>query len=334
MQKVKIAVVGLGWVAQIFHLPILTKMEDVEVVAVCDKDKARAKFIAEKFGINRWYNDYQEMLKTEDIDAVDICTSTDAHLPISVASFQAGKDVFIEKPIARFYDEAVKIAETAKENKKKLMVGMNNRFRPDAMILKSFIEGGELGKVFYIKAGWLKKLTADRGWLTKKEKAGGGVFLDLGIVLLDLSLWMLGFPTVQRVSARMFSHETKNVEDTCLGFYETTQGVTTFFESSWSFHSEQDFFYCKIYGSEGSAQLNPLQINKKLHGSIVNVTPQKIETPQNLYKKSYENELKHFIGALHGYHQIISTGEEAVQRMRIVDALYKSADKRKEVTIK
>ncbi|MBI3192959.1 MAG: Gfo/Idh/MocA family oxidoreductase [Ignavibacteriae bacterium] len=334
MEKVRIGLVGLGWVAQIFHLPILTQMDDVEVLAVCDKDKSRAKLIAEKFNIKRWYNDYQEMLKVEDLHAVDICTSTDAHLPVAVASMQAGKDVFVEKPIARHYDEAVKMAEAAKEYKRKLMVGMNNRFRPDTMILKSFIEGGELGKVYYVKAGWLKKLTADRAWLTKKEKAGGGVFLDLGIVLLDMSLWMLGFPAVQRVNAKMYRHETKSVEDTCLGFLEMKYGVSVFFEASWTFQSEQDFFYCEFFGSEGSATINPLRIHKKLHGNLVNVTPVKADSPQHLYKKSYENEFKHFVGAVHGFHPIISSGEEAVQRMKVVDALYKSAAKGKEVVLR
>ena len=279
MDKIRVGIVGLGWVAQIFHLPLLSKMDDVDLVAVCDKDKSRARFIAEKFGVEHCYSDYEEMLKSEELEAVVICTSTDAHLPIATACLQAGKDVFVEKPIARHYDEAVKMAEAAKESKRKLMVGMNNRFRPDSMILKSFVEGGELGKVFYVKAGWLKKLTTDHAWLTKKEKAGGGVFLDLGIVLLDLGLWMLGFPTVQRVNAKMYTHETKSVEDTCIGMLETKNGVSIFFEASWTFQAEQDFFYCEFYGSDGSAKLNPLQINKQLHGSLVNVTPAKIETP-------------------------------------------------------
>ena len=71
----------------------------------------------------------------------------------------------------------------------------------DVLILKSFIEKGELGKVFYTKAGWLRKLSNDNPWITRKDKSGGGVFLDLGIVMLDLNLWMLDFPPVERVSA-------------------------------------------------------------------------------------------------------------------------------------
>ncbi len=331
MNKLRIGVVGLGWVAQVFHLPILKKLTDVEVVAVCDRDKSRARMIADRFGLARVYTDYQQMLATEDLDAVDICTTTDAHLPVTLASLAAGKHVFVEKPIARHYNEALQMAEAAREKKRCLMVGMNNRFRPDTMILKSFIEKGELGKLFYIKSGWLKKLPTDNPWITHKDKSGGGVFLDLGIVMLDLILWMLGFPPVQRVNAKMYMHRTKTVEDSCVAFIEMKLGISLIMETSWSFQAAEDYFYCDFYGSEGSALINPLRINKQLHGSLVNVTPAKMETPYNLHRKSYENEIKHFVGAARGIHPIISTGEEAVQRMKIVEAVYQSAVKGREI---
>ena len=113
MEKVRLGLVGLGWVSQVFHLPVLTKCQDVDIVAICDKDKSRARMIAERFGIPRYYSDYEQMLAKEDLDAIDVATSTDAHLPITIAALEAGKDVFVEKPIARRYTEAVQMAETA-----------------------------------------------------------------------------------------------------------------------------------------------------------------------------------------------------------------------------
>jgi predicted dehydrogenase len=332
--KLKIGVIGLGWVSQIFHLPILSKMDDVSIVAICDKDKSRSKIIADRFNISRVYTDYQQMLAKEAIDAVDICTSTDTHLPITLACLEAGKDVFVEKPIARRYLEAVQMAEAVKQHKRKLMVGMNNRFRPDTMILKSFVEKGEIGKIFYVKAGWLKRISPDNKWITQKDNAGGGVFLDLGIVMLDLILWLLGFPPVQRVNAKMYMHKTKSVEDSAIVTLEVKYGVTLVMESSWSFHCAEDYFYCNLYGSEGSAMISPLRIYKQLHGNLVNLTPVKVDSPLNLLKKSYENELKHFVGAARGLHTIISDGDEAVQRMKVVDAIYQSAQKGKEIKIK
>ena len=82
------------------------------------------------------------------------------------AALEAGKHVLIEKPIARTYTEAVAIAEAARTRKRKVMVGMNHRFRPDAMVMKSFLDGKELGKVLYTRTGWLRR----RGW---RQHRGG-----------------------------------------------------------------------------------------------------------------------------------------------------------------
>jgi predicted dehydrogenase len=333
MGKIKIGVIGLGWVSQVFHLPLLSKFDDLEISAVCDKNKERTRLIAERFNVPHYYTDYEQLLSKEDTDAIVVCTSTDAHCVVTKAALEAGKDVFVEKPIARLYSEAEEMAECAKLHKRKLMVGMNNRFRPDTMILKSFIEKGELGKIFYCKSGWFKNVTSNNSWLTKKEIAGGGVILDLGIVMLDLSLWMLGFPAVERVSSKTYQHKTKNVEDSAVMFLEVKGGATLLVETSWSFQSGDEFFYCNFFGTEGSAMINPLRIHKQLHGNLVNVTPARVETSQNLHKKSYENELRHFIGAVRGSRQMVSTGEEALKRMKIVDAIYQSAKKGKEVKI-
>jgi predicted dehydrogenase len=177
---------------------------------------------------------------------------------------------------------------------------------------------------------WVKTLSSNNPWITRKEKAGGGVFLDIGIVLLDLVLWLTGYPDITRVNAKMYNHRTKSVEDSCVVFLELKTGVSVVLEVSWSFPSE-DYFYCNFFGSNGSAAINPLRILKELHGSVVNVTPTKSETPKNLYKKSYENELRHFVGAVRGLHPVVSTADEAVHRMKIVDAIYKSAKRGREI---
>lgn len=332
-EKAKIGLVGLGWIAQVFHMPILTKLPDVEITCICDRDKNRARALAEKYGIQRYYTNYQEMLIKEEIDAVDICTSTDAHQEISIASLDAKKDVFVEKPIARKLEEAASIAEAVKRNKKKLMVGMNHRFRPDTMMLRSFIENNELGKVFYAKAGWLKKPSSEGSWFSQKEMSGGGVFLDMGIVMLDMALWMTGYPEVARVNATNYFHKTK-VEDSSVAYITMKNGATITIEVSWNFHIENELYYCNIYGEQGSGKINPLMIHKEMHGNVVNVTPVKTDTSQNALKKSYENELKHFVGSIRGLHPLISTAQEAVQRMKIVDAIYKSATKGKEISFK
>jgi predicted dehydrogenase len=335
MEKARIGIVGLGSIAQTIHLPILSKFPDVEIVAVCDLDRAKAQFVADKFKVRRYYNNFEKMLAIEqDLDGIDICTPTLLHKDMAIAALGEKNNVLLEKPLARTAMEAEEIAAAAKKFHQILMVGMNNRFRPDAMILKSFIEDNALGKLFYTKAGWFKKLNAESAWLTKKTQSGGGVVLDLGIVMLDLAFWMMGFPEVKEVSATNYSHHTKDVEDSSVAFLKMKNGATLTIEASWSFESTSDFFYCDCFGTDGSGSLNPFRIVKRMHDNLINVAPASIETPQSLYRKSYENELKHWIGALRGLHSIISSGDEAVQRMKIIDLIYKSAKRGKAVAIK
>jgi predicted dehydrogenase len=326
MDKARIGIVGLGTIAQAIHLPILSRLQDVEIVAVCDFDPAKAEFCAKKFGIRRYYTDYYEMLRKEDeITGVDICTSTNAHRDVALVALEEKKHILVEKPLARNQKEAIEIVGAGKKAARKIMVGMNNRFRPDAMILKSFVDGGELGKIYYAKAGWFKKHSVANPWFTRKQQSGGGVVLDLGIVMFDLAFWMMGYPEVTEVLASNYFQNTKEVEDSSVIFLKMKNGSTLTIEASWSFESDEDFFYCDCFGTDGSGSLNPFRILKRMHGNLVNVTPVSNETPQSLYRKSYENELKHWVGSLRGLHPVISTGEEAVHRMKIVDTIYKSA---------
>lgn len=333
VKELKMGLIGLGWISQVLHLPLLTKFSDVHLTCVCDKDKSKAKALAEKYNIPRFYTDYNQMLASEELDAVDICTSTDAHEEVSIACLESKKDIFVEKPVARKYKEAVRISEAVKQNKRKLMVGMNHRFRPDAMMLRSFIENDELGNVFYVKAGWLKKPSTEASWLKQKSLSGGGVFLDMGIVMLDLALWMTGYPEVSRVNATNYAHRS-DVEDSSVVYITMKNGATISVEVSWSVLIEHELYYCNIYGENGSGKINPLKIHKEMHGSVVNVTPAKLDSSQNVLKKSYEAELRHFVGAVRGNHQVISTINEAEQRMKIVDAIYKSAQLGKEIYFK
>jgi predicted dehydrogenase len=335
MEKVRIAIVGLGTIGQSVHLPILSKLPDAEIVAVCDAEASKAEFVAKKYEIPRFYTELDEMLKVEeDITGVDVCTSTFSHRDVAIAALEAKKHVLVEKPLARTQKEALEILNAAKKNQRKVMVGMNNRFRPDSMILKSMIQGGELGKIYYVKAGWLRKLKTASPWLTRKEKSGGGVVLDLGIVMFDLGFWLMGYPEVKEVIASNYSHNTKGVEDSSVVFVRMKNGSTLTIESSWSFESETDFYYCDCFGTDGSGSVNPFRIFKRMHGNLVNVTPATHETPQTLYWKSYDNELKHWVGSLRGLHPVVSTGEEAIHRMKIVDSIYQSSKQGKSIAFK
>jgi len=333
MNKTKVAVIGLGGIAQLVHLPNLSKIGNVVISAVAETNKSRLNAVADKFNVKERYTDYNELLKNSDAEAVIVATPTSTHKDVAIACLKADRHVLVEKPLARTYKEAKPIVEAAQKHKKHVMVGMNFRYRPDAMILKSILASGEAGQPFYVKAGWVRSQSSESKWFTKKNESGGGVIIDLGIMLLDLSLWILDYPPVTSVSTINYSHNTKTVEDTSISFVRCKNSSSINLETSWSLPLDKDTFYMNVFCDKGFASLNPFRIYKKINQQVIELTPAQTESSLSVLKKSYMNELKSFIGAVKGLHPVVSSGDEALQRMKVVDSMYQSASENKEILI-
>lgn len=333
MSKIKIGVIGLGSIAQLVHLPNLSKINDAEVVAVSEVKKNRLNTIADKFGITQRFSDYKEMLENTELDAVIIATPTNTHKEIAIDCLNADKDVLVEKPLARTFSEAKAVVDVAKKNKKKLMVGMNLRYRPDTMLLRSILSSGEIGEPFYAKCGWVRRQSSEEKWFTKKEEAGGGVIIDLGIHLLDLALWLMNYPEINSVSCKTFQHNTKNVEDTAISFIKFKNDSLINLEVSWSMPTDKDHFFLSVFGTKGSLTLNPLHVYKRINNEILDLTPAQVDNSTALFKKSYLNELKSFVGAVKGFNPVLSPADEALERMKIIEAMYQSAGKDQEIKL-
>ncbi|GMR25234.1 MAG: Gfo/Idh/MocA family oxidoreductase [Ignavibacteria bacterium] len=333
MNKVKVAIIGLGGVAQLVHLPNLLKIKSVILQSVAEIKTNRLNAIAEKFNIPERYKDYRELLAKSDVDAVIVTTPTALHKEIAIDCLNAKKELLVEKPIARTFKEAAAILKAAKKNNKKLMVGMNLRFRPDTLLLKSLIQSKEIGDPFYARAVWIRRQSSEEKWFMKREEAGGGVILDLGISLLDLSLWLMGYPNVKSVQTQNFYQSRKTLEDTSISFIRCDNSKLINIETSWALPVEKDLFQLSVYGSNGSVTSTPLHLYKKVENQIVDLKPTLSESPSHLFKKAYLNELKSFIGAVRGLNPVFSSGEQAVERLRVIEAMYKSADTNQEVKI-
>jgi len=213
------------------------------------------------------------------------------------------------------------------------MVGMNLRFRPDTLLLKSLIQSKEIGDPFYARAVWIRRQSSEEKWFMKREDAGGGVILDLGISLLDLSLWLMDYPNVKTVQTQNFYQNKKTLEDTSISFIRCDNSKLINIETSWALPVEKDLFQLSVYGSKGSVTSTPLHLYKKVENQIIDLKPTLSESPSHLFKKSYLNELKSFIGAVRGLNPIFSSGEQAVERLRVIEAMYKSAESNHEVKI-
>lgn len=333
MQKTKIGVIGLGSIAQLVHLPNIIKLDNAELTAVAEIKKNRLHTIADKFGVTQRFTDYREMLEKTDIEAVVIATPTNTHKDIAIDCLNADKDVLVEKPLARTFAEAKSVVDVAKKSRRKLMVGMNLRYRPDTMLLRSIISAGEIGDPFYAKCGWVRRQSSEEKWFTKKEEAGGGVIIDLGIHLLDLALWLLNYPEISSVSCKSYNHYTKSVEDTAISFLRFKNDSIINLEVSWSLPTDKDHFYLSVFGTKGSFTLNPLHVYKRINDEILDLTPAQVDNATMLFKKSYMNELKSFVGAVKGLNPVLSPGDEALERMKIIEAMYNSANKQQEVKL-
>jgi len=333
MEKTRVAVIGLGSVAQLVHLPNLLKIKNAEITGVAEVNRNRLYSVAEKFNIKKCYADYNELLKSNDADAVIISTPTHLHKRIAIDCLNSGKDVLVEKPLARNSSEGREIIDCAKKNNRKLMVGMNLRYRPDSMLIRSLIDAGEIGDPFYIKCGWIRKQSSSEKWFSKREEAGGGVILDLGINLIDLALWLADYPKAVSISTKNYHHHSRNLEDTSVSFLRCENSVLINIEASWTLAEEKDTFYANIYGTKGSVAANPFKVIKVLEEEQIDLGSTFLETPTEAFKKSYLNELKSFIGAIRGLNPVFSSGEEALHLLKIAEAMYKSAEEEIEIKI-
>ncbi len=334
MKQLGIAIVGAGNMAQTTYLPILAKLSGSHILALCDRNKSKAKIVAEKFAVPTVCKDISELAHIEDLDAVIITASTDAHYETALACLEMGKDILVEKPIARTYSEAVAINDKAHATQRKLMIAMNHRFRADTMLLKNYLDRGELGNVTYLKAGWLKQRASEQRWLAQADLSGGGVTVDLGIVLLDLMLWFLNYPTVHSVRAVMQHHQTKNVEDFLSAMIHFANDSVATLEVGWSLNRpEEELYYCNLFGAKGSAYINPLKLVKRVGSEFRTIEDMPVRNRSTLYHKSYHTEISHFLNAVRDIVPVISTGHEAVAHMRLIEALYTSAREREEVRL-
>jgi len=333
-KTLRMGLVGVGAAAQVSHIPVLKRMEDVELVALCDRDGEKAARVAAKFQVPRSTNRLDDLLADDEIDAIDICTPNFLHAPMATAALEAGKHVLCERPLARSAEEARAMVKAARKADRILMCSVAHRFRPDAQLLRRFVDKGDLGQIFLAKAGWLRLRTQwdSDEWRAQKRESGGGVVLDLGFHMLDLALWVLGSPAVESVTASVHRLKKGEVEDSATAFFRLEGGATLSLELTWGLLMEKDFNYLNLFGSGGAALLNPFRVHKGMHGTLVNVTPA-LDTARNQYKQSIEAQIDHFADALRKGNKPMGEAEEILPVMELMDAIYRSADQGKEVKL-
>ena len=333
-EPLRLAVVGTGAIAQIVHLPLLKGMSDVELVAVADRDERKAEAIAGRLGIERAHEDEEEVFAADDIDAVVICSPNHLHQGQAVGALEGGKHVLVERPLALDQKGAEAACRAAEKADRALMVALNNRWRPDVAGVKAFVESGELGSIFSMQGGWFnRKVRVKRPtWRHRQRTSGGGAFMDLGLQVLDLCLWMLDYPEVERLVAHMHPGEGVEVEDGATVLLWLDGGCAVSIDVTSSYLGERDRHYLRLLGTAGSARIQPLRVHKEMDQGTIDATPQIGPGTENPYTASYREELRQFIAAARAP-EVAPPPREQVKLMRVVSMAYRSAEKGEEVRL-
>jgi predicted dehydrogenase len=347
-KKIGIGIIGSGGIAQNAHMPGYAAIPDLcEIVAVADINEKIAKQAAEKFNVKHVWTDYKKLLEMDEVQAVSVCTPNYLHCEPTVLAFKAGKHVLCEKPIAMNADEAKKMVDAGRKAKKKFQIGYNSRFAPTSQLLKQYIVAGDLGDIYYARAQSLRRRGIP-GWgvFIDKAKQGGGPLIDIGVHILDLTLWLMGHPKPTAASGVTYAkfgrrsdvvgfmgqwdYKNFTVEDFASALIRFDNGAAVVLESSFVANIPEDVHNSTLCGTEGGATTNPLTIIQEKHRSLQTFRP---EIPGGNVN-THSAEVKHFVEAILNDTEPLVTGEQGMMVAQIMDAIYASSDAGKEVAIK
>lgn len=349
-KKIKVGIIGCGGIANGKHMPSLSKLNDVEMVAFCDIIEEKAESAKARYGTPdaKVYTDYQELLKDEEIDVIHVCTPNRSHAPISIDSLHAGKHVMCEKPMAKTAEDARKMVEAAKETGKKLTVGYQHRHKPEAIYLKEVIERGDLGEIYFAKAFAIRRRgTPNWGVFLNEYEQGGGPLIDIGTHSLDVTLYLMNNYEPKMVVGTKYKkvnnadcgnpwggwdEEQHTMEDSAFGFIVMKNGATIMLESSWALNtcepiSEGSTVLC---GSDAGAQIkNGVTINKGEFNRLIEIKPDMSSGGVAFYEGISDNpaevEARRWIDAVKNDTDPIVLPEQACVVSEILEAIYKSA---------
>jgi predicted dehydrogenase len=348
-KKLKIGIIGGGGIAQGAHMPGYAAVPDLcEMVAVCDVNPETAQTAAKKFDITKTYTDYKELLADKEIDAVSVTTPNKFHLGPTVDALKAGKHVLCEKPLGMNAEECRQMCKTAKDTGKILQVGLNMRFSGQAVALKQFIDAGGMGDIYYARAQALRRRGVP-GWgvFIDKEKQGGGPLIDIGVHILDLTLFFMGYPKPVSASGKTWDTLGKNpelwnswgdydrdkftVEDFAVGMIKFDNGAVVVLESSFMANLDGDPFQSQLFGTKAGAMFrawgdDAIQIYSEQNRQLMNSSIRNIPD----VRSSHGAEVAAFLDAIQNDKPSPVPGENGLVLNAVFDAMYKSSETGKE----
>lgn len=249
---------GVGWIGRA-RLDALVSSGLVEVAAVADPDPAARHSAADGVeGVAR-YERFERLLEG-DLDGVVIATPSALHADQAIAALESGVAVFCQKPLGRTARETRRVIRAARERDRLLGVDFCYRHLRAARAVRERIAGGSLGRVYASDLVFHNAYGPDKPWFYDASRSGGGCLMDLGIHLVDLALWTLGFPPVDGATARLYAGGRpwigEGVEDHVEARLDLEGGATVRLACSWRLPADRDaVIEATFYGTDAAARL-------------------------------------------------------------------------------
>lgn len=359
MKKLQVALVGCGTIGTSHVANYMSLARDVEVIALCDKDGARAAALADRYGIGRFYGTHAALLDATKVDLVSVCTMPDTHLEICGAALRHGAHVLCEKPPGMHAAEIRALTGVAETAGRMLTFGFNMRYLPPAARLRAFVAGGGLGRLVATRAWAFHSFIPWTGRHQVKSLSGGGALASSAVHVIDLVMWIAGNPVPSSASAsmaRIFPRKRGgtapdrelaglfDVEDTLGGHIRFEDGSWMTLDCAWGQDSTVETAYgFEMIGDAASLHWDTdVRVVAERDGSPRDVTDEVLGlapadrcvawTAEGA-AAALRAEIMDVVSAIKHGRAALVRPSEAVAVQATVDALYRSAVDRKESAV-
>lgn len=263
MSKPRVGFLGTGWIGR-HRMEAIVAAGAVDAVAVADPSAECAEAAVQIAPGAATLPSLEAMLGFN-LDGLVIATPSALHAEQAIAALDRGVAVFCQKPLGRNADEAGKVVAAARRADRLLSVDFSYRLTAATRALAELVRSGELGEIFAIDLTFHNAYGPDKPWFYDRKQAGGGCVMDLGVHLVDLALWLTGFPELEHVTSRLFaggqvlSPGSSEVEDFALARLDLAGGTAVRLACSWRLHAGQDaVIETSVYGTHGGASIRNL----------------------------------------------------------------------------
>lgn len=266
--KPKVSFLGAGWIG-LHRMTALYKEKTIEISAIADIHHERLLQATEIAPEAKLMKSLPEIMKEKPAGVV-IATPSALHASQTIYALENGASVFCQKPLGRNVSETTLVVETARKMKKLLAVDFCYRYTDGMQKIYQLARKGELGHIYAINLVFHNAYGPDKSWFYDPIQSGGGCVIDLGSHLIDLALWVLGFPKTGHVNSYLFSggrtliNPEKQTEDYAIATFNTMEGTAIQLSCSWNLHAGQDAqIEATFYGTHASATFR--NVNGSFH---------------------------------------------------------------------